>query len=109
MFLRKEARSSIRNFHAHVEFESLRQQVTYFSMLNIVLKCRKPMTKVTPCIRFKAEAAVHRVPVNEQKINELESKIIIDFSDYDYDLQTIKSYEERVRQDKSISRVCYQT
>jgi len=73
-------------------------------MLKTALKCRTLKLTSSQSLRFKASAAAQRVTIKEDKINELENAISIDFSDYTYDLPAIKSYEERVRQDKSITR-----
>lgn len=79
-------------------------------MFSTVLKCRRSSLKVTSSpqsIRYKSAVAQRITRVGEEKINELESQITIDFSDYAYDLQAIKSYEERVKLDKSITRVSF--
>ena len=76
-------------------------------MFSTVLKYRRPLKVTSPqTIRCKS-AVAQRIRVGEEKINELESQISIDFSDYSYDLQAIKSYEERVKLDKSITRVSF--
>lgn len=78
-------------------------------MFSTVLKCRRSLkvTSSPQSIRYKSAVAQRVTKVGQEKINELESQISIDFSDYAYDLHAIKSYEERVKLDKSITRVSF--